>query len=169
MTPFSAVELDGLMMIALAPAEIRLRMSAVCSAAPPLRFASLTDLTTLLAVACALTAQIISSRQPLPTSVLDTPRMNGPAAPRVGFAEAVVARAAIVTAKTSSSATRPLRRTPRVPDPILIDLLLFELPGTGPRRKRAEAYAICLLSSRGFSAFPADPRKVRASRRACSA
>ena len=65
--------LDGLMMIALAPAEIRLRMSAICSAGPPLRFATMTLLTLPLARACALTEQIISSRQPLPTSVLETP------------------------------------------------------------------------------------------------
>src|SRR2546430_3807387 len=35
--------------------------------------ATITLLTTPLAAACALTAQIISSRQPLPTSVLETP------------------------------------------------------------------------------------------------
>src|SRR5690242_20867495 len=74
MTLLSAVELDGLMMIAFAPAEMRLRMSAACSAGPPFRSATITLLTTPLAAACALTAQIISSRQPLPTSVLETPR-----------------------------------------------------------------------------------------------
>src|SRR5436309_10430464 len=62
------------MMIAFAPAEIRLRMSAACSAGPPFRSATITLLTLPLAAACALTAQIISSRQPLPTSVLETPR-----------------------------------------------------------------------------------------------
>jgi hypothetical protein len=38
----SAFGLDGLMMMALAPAEIRLRMSALCSAGPPLRLATTT-------------------------------------------------------------------------------------------------------------------------------
>ena len=42
-TALSALALDGLMMIAFAPAEIRLRMSAICSAGPPLRFATLTS------------------------------------------------------------------------------------------------------------------------------
>src|SRR5829696_8558619 len=72
-TGLSAVALEGLMMIAFAPAEIRLRMSALCSAGPPFLFATITLLTTPLAFACALTAQIISSRQPLPTSVFETP------------------------------------------------------------------------------------------------
>ncbi len=62
------------MMIAFAPAEIRLRISAACSAGPPLRSATITLLTMPLATAWALTAQIISSRHPLPTSVFDTPR-----------------------------------------------------------------------------------------------
>ena len=48
-TALSALPLDGLMMIALAPAEIRLRMSAICSAGPPLRFAMMTLLTMPLA------------------------------------------------------------------------------------------------------------------------
>jgi hypothetical protein len=41
-TALSALALDGLMMIAFAPAEIRLRMSAICSAGPPLRLATIT-------------------------------------------------------------------------------------------------------------------------------
>ncbi len=72
-TALSALALDGLMMIAFAPAEIRLRMSAICSAGPPLRLATITFETLPLESAWALTAQIISSRQPLPTSVLLTP------------------------------------------------------------------------------------------------
>src|SRR3954452_21750739 len=72
-TPLRALGLDGLMMIAFAPAEIRLRMSADCSAGPPLRLATITLLTLPFAAACALTEQIISSRQPLPTSVFETP------------------------------------------------------------------------------------------------
>jgi len=72
-TAFSAFGLDGLTTIAFAPAEIRLRRSAFCSAGPPFRFATLTELTLPLASACALTEQIISSRQPFPTSVFETP------------------------------------------------------------------------------------------------
>ena len=77
-TALSAFALDGLMMIAFAPAEIRLRMSAICSAGPPLRLATITFETLPLESAWALTAQIISSRQPLPTSVLLTPSTHLP-------------------------------------------------------------------------------------------
>src|SRR3954451_5592280 len=73
-TEFSAVASAGLMMIAFAPDEIRLRIAAICSGAAPFWLATRTLDTLPLARACALTAQIISSRQPLPTSVLDTPR-----------------------------------------------------------------------------------------------
>ena len=89
-TAFSALPLDGLMTIALAPAEIRLRMSAICSAGPPLRFATTTLLITPLAFAWALMAQIISSRQPLPTSVFETPSTHLAWA-WSGFADAVTA------------------------------------------------------------------------------
>src|SRR5215212_7022448 len=107
-TELSAVELDGLMMIAFAPAEIRLRMSALCSAAPPFRFATITLLTTPLAFACAFTAQIISSRQPLPTSVFETP-ITYLASPLPDFAEAVTAT---VTATAPSARTRSAQRRP---------------------------------------------------------
>src|ERR671932_289242 len=73
-TESSAVASAGLRMIALAPDEIRLRMAAICSGAAPFWLEIRTLLTFPLAAACALTAQIISSRQPLPTSVLETPR-----------------------------------------------------------------------------------------------
>ena len=72
-TGFSAARSDGLMMIALAPAEIRLRMSAICSDGPPLRLATMTLESLPEASASALIEQIISSRQPLPISVFDTP------------------------------------------------------------------------------------------------
>src|SRR3954447_18405476 len=72
-TEFSAVASAGLMMIALAPDEIRLRIAAICSGAAPFWLETSTFETLPLASACALTAQIISSRQPLPTSVLETP------------------------------------------------------------------------------------------------
>src|SRR6476659_1815623 len=108
MTAFSALPLDGLMTIALAPAEIRLRMSAICSAGPPLRFATMTLEITPLAFAWALIAQIISSRQPLPTSVLETP-MTYVAFFWFVFADAVTA-AVIETATTTRTARA--QRTP---------------------------------------------------------
>src|SRR5439155_7576963 len=72
-TGLSASRSDGLTMIALTPAEIRLRRSAICSDGPPLRLATTTLETTPEASAWALIEQIISSRQPLPISGLDTP------------------------------------------------------------------------------------------------
>src|SRR5277367_5147818 len=73
MTGFSASRSEGLMMMMFAPAEIRLRMSAICSDGPPLRLATITFETLPEAWASALIEQIISSRQPLPVSVLETP------------------------------------------------------------------------------------------------
>src|SRR5690348_1863654 len=73
MTGLSASRSDGLMTITLAPDEIRLRMSAIWPAASVLRLAMMTLDTTPDAFACALMEQIISSRQPLPWSVFDTP------------------------------------------------------------------------------------------------
>src|ERR671935_94444 len=64
---------EGLTTIASTPWEMRLRRSAICSVGPPLRLATTTLLTLPLASDSALTEQIISSRQPLPTSVLLTP------------------------------------------------------------------------------------------------
>ncbi len=61
------------MMIDLAPAEIRLRRSAICSDGPPLRLARTILETMPDASASALIEQTISSRQPLPISVLETP------------------------------------------------------------------------------------------------
>src|SRR5829696_5826510 len=112
MAAFSAVGLDGLTMIAFAPAEIRLRMSAFCSAGPPLRFATTTLLILPLAFACAFTAQIISSRQPLPTSVLETPSTHFFVA--AGFASArptpiaATAATASPTQAASTAARRPV-------------------------------------------------------------
>src|SRR5947208_7413670 len=97
-TLFRALGLDGLTTIAFAPAEMRFRRSAFCSAGPPFRFATFTELTLPLASASALTEQIISSRQPLPTSVLETPRTYF-ACVFPDFAEAV-------TAATTETATR---------------------------------------------------------------
>src|SRR4051812_15269885 len=75
-TELSAVASAGLMMIAFAPEEIRLRIAAICSGAAPFWLETRTLSTAPLASACALTAQIISSRQPLPTSVFETPSVN---------------------------------------------------------------------------------------------
>src|SRR5262245_48510251 len=91
------------MMIAFAPAEIRLRMSALCSAGPPLRFATTTLLTTPLA--SAFTAQIISSRQPLPTSVFETPSTNF-ACGFVGCADAVTAAVTAIAASASTATSQ---------------------------------------------------------------
>ena len=63
----------GLTTMALTPAPIRLRMSSSCPAASVFRCAMLSDSTLPEASACAFIAQIISSRQPLPCTVLDTP------------------------------------------------------------------------------------------------
>ena len=63
----------GLTTMASTPAEIRLRMSSSWPAASVLRWAMLRLATLPEASACALIAQIISSRQPLPCTVLETP------------------------------------------------------------------------------------------------
>src|SRR5262249_13605574 len=72
-TGSSALRSDGLTIMMLQPAEIRLRRSAICSDGPPLRLARMTLETLPDAKASALIEQTISSRQPLPTSVLETP------------------------------------------------------------------------------------------------
>ena len=63
----------GLTTMASTPALIRLRMSSSWPAASVLRWAMLSLATSPEASACALIAQIISSRQPLPCTVLETP------------------------------------------------------------------------------------------------
>ena len=63
----------GLTTMALTSALIRLRMSSSWPAASVLRCAMLSLATLPEASACALIAQIISSRQPLPCTVLETP------------------------------------------------------------------------------------------------
>src|SRR5258706_9311714 len=74
MTGLSAAASAGLARIALAPAEMSVRIAAICSGAPPFWFCTSTLLTLPLARAWALAPQIISSRKPLPTSVLLIPR-----------------------------------------------------------------------------------------------
>ena len=97
MTGFSASRSAGLTMIAFAPDEIRLRMPAICALASPLTLWTSTSETWPEASACALTEQIISSRQPLPTSVLLTPILYiffAAAAAAAGAAAAAVVAAA---------------------------------------------------------------------------
>ena len=60
-------------MIASTPCEIRFCRSVIWSVGPPFLEIAITSLTCPLASDSALTAQIISSRQPLPASVLLTP------------------------------------------------------------------------------------------------
>jgi hypothetical protein len=64
---------DGLTIIALTPALMRLRISSSWPAASVLRCAMLSEATLPEASACALIEQIICSRQPLPCTVLETP------------------------------------------------------------------------------------------------
>ena len=73
MTGLSCSRSDGLRMIALTPSEIRFWRSWICSVGPPFLEIAMTSLTSPLASDWAFTAQIISSRQPLPARVLLTP------------------------------------------------------------------------------------------------
>ncbi len=73
MTGLSCSRSDGLTMIASTPCEIRFWRSWICSLGPPFLEIAITWLACPLASASAFTAQIISSRQPLPASVLLTP------------------------------------------------------------------------------------------------
>ena len=99
-------------------------MSAICSAGPPLRLATITLLTLPLASACALTAQIISSRQPLPTSVLETPmHVLG-----LGLAPSCSRRTPhVATAATTPRAPQAAARSRAAPiDPNCHPLLLLD-------------------------------------------
>src|SRR5712692_583555 len=73
MTGSSALRSDGLATITLTPAEIRLRMSAIWPLGSVVRLAVMTFDTMPEALAWALMEQIISSRKPLPVSVLEMP------------------------------------------------------------------------------------------------
>ena len=72
-TGFNCSRSDGFTMIASTPCEIRFCRSAIWSVGPPFLLIAMTSLTWPLASDWALTAQIISSRQPLPARVLLTP------------------------------------------------------------------------------------------------
>ena len=73
MTGLSCSRSDGLTMIASTPCEMRFCRSVIWSVGPPFLEIAITSLTCPLASDSALTAQIISSRQPLPARVLLTP------------------------------------------------------------------------------------------------
>ncbi len=102
MTVLSASRSEGLITITLAPAEIKLRMSAICSVGPPLRLATITFDTLPEAFACALIEQIISSRQPLPVSVFETPTTYF-VGPVLGWLPPHAARANAPTIKPTST------------------------------------------------------------------
>ncbi len=73
MTGLSFSRSEGFTMMAFTPWEMRFCMSWICSVGPPFLEMAMTLLTWPDASDCALTAQIISSRQPLPANVLLTP------------------------------------------------------------------------------------------------
>jgi hypothetical protein len=87
MTSFSASSLVGFRMMAFTPAEIRLLRSSICPAVSVLRLTMTIFETSPEIRAWAFIEQIISSRQPLPCSELETPMMYDlvvDAAPLVG-------------------------------------------------------------------------------------
>src|SRR5439155_199834 len=114
-TPFSALGLAGLMMIAFAPAEMRLRMSAIWPAGSVSRFARTTFETLPLTSASALIEQIISSRQPLLMCVFETPRTNLPALPEPERAVAVAATAMAAAARAVTTIPNRIARRRRPP------------------------------------------------------
>src|SRR4051812_17166400 len=117
-TGFSAAASAGLAMIALAPAEIRLRIAAICSGAPPFWFWTMTLLTLPLAAACALIEQIISSRKPLPTSVLLTPITYFlPESPPLVLLPVLAPVPALALPVLESSSPLPHPATARAPTP----------------------------------------------------
>src|SRR5918999_2257493 len=101
---------------------MRFWRSAICSVGPPLRLATMTSLTMPLASDSAFTEQIISSRQPFPTSVLLTPTTycpspsSPPPPPAVPPSSSPPQAAAInpITAKMATSHAR-LRVMPSMP------------------------------------------------------
>src|SRR5438445_6996555 len=127
-TSLSASRSDGLMTITFAPDEIRLRMSAICPAASVVLLATITLETTPDALAWALIEQIISSRQPLPVSVLDTPTTYLVAVPPPLDVppHATRANAATINAATNRPAVRGRSRC------VTDDHLLIECGPNGP-------------------------------------
>src|SRR4051794_34703129 len=158
-TLLSAVASAGLMMIAFAPEEIRLRIAAICSGAAPFWLDTSTLSTAPLASACALTAQIISSRQPLPTRVLDTPSVNFlfalPPPPELELddPESSLPQAATVAARANASSVAPTRLLLGRP----IFLLLGVWNDTAQRaRKAPRMLGVCVVEELGRAAFAHD-------------
>src|SRR2546421_1352189 len=127
-TGLSASRSDGLITITLAPEEMRLRMSAIWPVASVVRLATITLETTPDALAWALIEQIISSRQPLPVSVLDTPTTYLVAVPPPLDVppHATRANAASINAATKRPAVRGRSRC------VTDDHLLIEYGPNGP-------------------------------------
>src|SRR4051794_6078832 len=159
MTELSAVASAGLMMIAFAPEEIRLRIAAICSGAAPFWFETRTLSTAPLASACALTAQIISSRQPLPTSVLETPSVNFlpelPPPPELELfdPESSLPQAATVAARANAISAAPTRLLLGRP----IFLLLGVWNSAAQRAREApRMLGVGAVEELGRAAFPHD-------------
>src|SRR5215208_4364516 len=161
MTELSAVASAGLTMIAFAPEEIRLRTAAICSGAAPFWLDTRTFSTAPLASACALTAQIISSRQPLPTSVLETPSVNFfsalPPPPELELddPESSLPQAATVAARANAASAAPTR--------LLLGRPIFLLLGVWNRsaqraREAPCVLGVCAVEQLGRTAGPHDGR-----------
>src|SRR3954452_25128421 len=154
-TEFSAVASAGLMMIAFAPDEIRLRIAAICSGAAPFWLDTSTLDTLPLARACALTAQIISSRQPLPTSVLETPRTYflPPLDPLPPEPELELLSLPLPQAPTAATTAISTTATGLLRGPMLLLL-------TGLQHARESACVLCVgaVEQRGRAAAPHDGR-----------
>src|SRR5271154_6310444 len=119
MTPLSAFSSDGFMMIALTPAEISERRSAICSEGPASRLASTIFETKPEASASALIEQTNSSRQLLPMWVLETPITNccaalalsvGPAAQKAALNASMAAPPKYFIASSSQFVAGELQR-----------------------------------------------------------
>src|ERR1700694_2465297 len=110
-TGLSASRSDGLRTMALTPAEIRFRRSAICSAGPPLRLAIVTCVTTPDAFPWALMEQIISSRQPFPVKVLETPTLYVFAAPLVLLPQHAASRSTTPNVNNAAPIVLPARST----------------------------------------------------------
>src|SRR4051794_6670566 len=160
MTELSAVASAGLMMIAFAPEEIRLRIAAICSGAAPFWLETSTLSTAPLASACALTAQIISSRQPLPTSVLETPSVNFlfalPDEPELELEpeSSPLPHAVTPTASDAASSATAANRL-LLWRPILLLLGVWNHAAQGARQV-ARVLGVCAVEQLGRAAGPHD-------------
>ena len=155
-TALSASRSDGLMTITFAPDEIRLRMSAICPAASVLRLAMTTLETTPDALAWALIEQIISSRQPLPCSVLETPTTYLVVPPPLGWLpHATIAKAPTINAATHRAVVKWRSRL------VTDDHLLLHAARIGPLPASSCSPDASVSTS-------CQVARLRAARRACS-